>query len=220
MSALNTYPVSFDLGNDTLLCSSAAVNLTIPNNGYSSYEWSAGSNNQSILADTAGVYTVKAYVSGCYVNDTIIITKDTNKYSVIKDSICEGDSLWFGGSFYYNIGNYRDTLLASNGCDSVSTLILEFNKVDSTYIVESICYDDSILFAGSYIYNSGNFIDTLTNALGCDSLVFLNVIGDTVPPVYNCLNNDTDTVYDNCIYTVKDYTLGLTFSDNCSPTVL
>ena len=92
-------------------------------------------------------------------------------------AICDGDSILLGGAFQTAAGVFVDTLVASNGCDSVVTTTLTIDPVFATNDTLSICQGDSALLGGAFQTVSGNYIDTLASNLGCDSVVttFLNV---------------------------------------------
>mgnify|MGYP000559905061 CR=1 FL=1 len=95
--------------------------------------------------------------------------------SSMSQSICAGESFLFGGNSYSTAGQYYDTLVANNGCDSIVTLNLSVLPVPTYQYSESVCDGDSVLFGGAYVYASGNYVDTLTAANGCDSIVTLTL---------------------------------------------
>ena len=59
-------------------------------------------------------------------------------------------------------------------CDSVVTLDLTINQ--STNSSESQLACDSAIWNGNTYYTSGTYYDTLNNAVGCDSIVTLNLL--------------------------------------------
>lgn len=101
------------------------------------------------------------------------------------------DSLvWIDGNTYYtNNTTAKDTLLASNGLDSIISLNL---TIQSNYIItnDTICASDSLFFNGEYISVNGQYFDTLTNINLCDSIVELNLM--VLPVSYTQLY---DTIY-------------------------
>ncbi len=73
-----------------------------------------------------------------------------------------------------------------NSCqDSVTVTVLPTSALT---IDTAVC--DSMLFAGNNITTSGTYYDTLSNAVGCDSIVTLNLTINTSPTVD--LGNDTN----------------------------
>ena len=95
--------------------------------------------------------------------------------------ICEGDSLSVESSIYFLPGNYTDTLINANGCDSIVLTELEYFPMPGSNQAFSICDGDSIEVAGSVYYFSGNYTDTLQNLDGCDSIILteLNILNHT-----------------------------------------
>ncbi|MEX0966298.1 MAG: T9SS type A sorting domain-containing protein [Bacteroidia bacterium] len=72
-------------------------------------------------------------------------------------------------------GVYSDTLLNSSGCDSIITVNLTINQITDSSIQIFFC-DSFISPSNKYIWNSsGIYTDTLLNALGCDSVISVNL---------------------------------------------
>ena len=95
-------------------------------------------------------------------------------------SICQGDSILLGGLFQNSAGVYVDTLSSVFGCDSIIQTTLSVNPVTSTPQNASICTGDSILLGGAYQTAAGIYEDTLTSALGCDSIIQTTLTVNTV----------------------------------------
>ena len=139
----------------------------------------------------AGAYR---YVSAVYYDsllsihscDSIIITNLSVNNSIsntLNFSLCNGDSLFFGGSYLKTPGTYTDMLHAVFGCDSIVTLHLNFNPVHTTFVTPVICAGS---YYGNHFYNlAGNYSDTVNvynNIYGCDSVVIAHL---TVHPAYS-----------------------------------
>lgn len=114
-------------------------------------------------------------ISGC----DSIVTLDLSVQPVLQtdlvDSLCQGDSLFFGNSWLSAAGIYSDTLQSLSGCDSIAVLTLSVNPTPVVQIAETICQGDSILFGGKWRMNTGEFIDTSTTQSGCDSFTVLSL---------------------------------------------
>lgn len=95
-------------------------------------------------------------------------------------SICSGESYAFGGQSYTTSGQYFDTLTAANGCDSIVDLTLTILPVPTTALDQNICDGESYDFGGETYTTTGQYMDTLTAANGCDSIITLTL---TVLPV-------------------------------------
>jgi len=126
--------------------------------------------------NVAGIYKDTLLSSvGC---DSILVQEliINPKFSTpLNQSICQGDSLFLGGSYQYIAGTYYDTLQSIKGCDSVLITSLMVNLKYSINRNDSICYGDSILLANNYQTTVGTYIDNLTTISGCDSLVTTNL---------------------------------------------
>ncbi|MFN8236888.1 MAG: gliding motility-associated C-terminal domain-containing protein [Chitinophagales bacterium] len=125
---------------------------------------------------SAGIYRDTIMSSeGC---DSIVILTVGIKPVIstnISQSICQGQSIVFNGNTLMTTGIYKDTLVTSQGCDSILILSLTVNPAPTTNLNQSICQGSSIIFNGNIITAAGIYRDTLTTSLGCDSFLVLNV---------------------------------------------
>ena len=113
------------------------------------------------------------------------------EFVTIYDTICQGDSVLFNGKYYTQTGIYTDSLQSVFGCDSIVTLHLFVNPTSETIMYDTVCQGDSILFNGKYYTQTGIYTDTLSNTMGCDSMVFFHLtVRDLLPLTVN-LGNDT-----------------------------
>lgn len=181
---------------DTLLnmvgCDSVIIiTLTINNSSSSNISLSACDS----LVSPSGLYTW--YSSGVYqdtitnavgCDSVIVITLTINNSSISNISLSACDSLVSpSGSYtWYSSGIYRDTLLSSNGCDSILVINLTVNYASSSSINVTAC-DSLVSPSGLYTwYSSGVFRDTVLNSSGCDSVITINLTINNSS--YNTLN--------------------------------
>lgn len=106
-----------------------------------------------------------------------VFKKACNSYSYQEGSICEGDSIFIGGSYQTHPGIYYDTLLNSQNCDSVIEFTLSINP---TYFFSEdtlICNGDFYFWQGNNYYDSGLYIAPFSSISGCDSIyeLLLNI---------------------------------------------
>lgn len=94
---------------------------------------------------------------------------------VIDSSICPSNPYFFNGSWRSSSGAYHDTLVNSIGCDSFITLNLTVKPTSNKTIDTAICSGYSFWFKGQSRTATGVYRDTLINALGCDSIIILNL---------------------------------------------
>lgn len=90
--------------------------------------------------------------------------------------ICQGDSVMISQNWESQAGMYSDTLTASNGCDSISSVLLRVSPALVTNTNTFICAGDSILLQNSWQKMAGTYYDTLAAANGCDSVLVTNVL--------------------------------------------
>jgi len=102
---------------------------------------------------------------------TVLDVPETN----LTESICDGETYEVGASDYTASGSYIDTLVAANGCDSIVYLDLTVLDVPETFLTESICQYETYTVGTSDYTNTGSYVDTLTAANGCDSIVSLDL---------------------------------------------
>ncbi len=106
-----------------------------------------------------------------------IVTRITYKYPKFKtidyDTICNGNSYYFGGQWLIAAGIYTDTLTTNCNCDSILELHLHINQNTTGDTNAVVC--NSFSWYGTNHTISGNYTHTLTNHLGCDSVVTLHL---------------------------------------------
>ncbi|MBL4658254.1 MAG: hypothetical protein JKX73_09660 [Flavobacteriales bacterium] len=132
--------------------------------------------------NTAGDY-VDTYIGGdgcdSIVTTTLVVNPTYN--TPVAQTICSNDSILLEGAFQNTAGTYMDTLTSVSGCDSVITTTLTVNPTASSSATVTICDGDSILLGGSMQTSAGSYMDTLTAANGCDSIITTTL---TVNPTF------------------------------------
>lgn len=143
----------------------------------------AGSTSLPDLTGTAtgtlNSFALNGSTSNWIGSDLLITgTGETPLSSSSTLSICQGDTIVFGGNPLFAGGTYTDTLTSSSGCDSVHTLTLSVNPVPMHSITASTC--DFYNFNGDILSAAGIYYDTLVSAAGCDSIVQLTLTVNSV----------------------------------------
>ncbi len=135
---------------------------------------------------------------------SIMVTTSNGVYDTIKDTLCMGQSLNFGGNTYNSTGLYNDTIPLGGGCDSIITLDLFVVPTLQINISDSICDGDLYNFNGNILNTAGTFRDTSNSVYGCDSITILTL---TVLPIYR------DTIHESIctgeMYLFNGYTYGI-----------
>ncbi len=160
--------------------STASINIS----ACDSFNWAA--NNTTYTA--SGVYTVT--ISNTASCDSIITLNLTvNNSHTIMDTVTACNSyLWpIDSNIYTTSGIYMDSNINSVGCDSTHILNLTINNSNTGLYTITAC-DSFIWIDGiTYTTNNNTATHTLTNSVGCDSVVTLNL-------TINNSNTGTDLV--------------------------
>ncbi len=170
---------------DTLIASSgcdsfATTYLTVLPNRSDTVHVEICSNEsyfaQGAFRNTSGLYyDILSAANGC---DSTVVTSLTvlpvRSHST-NAAICEGEFYLAGGAARTISGVYRDTLTASNGCDSVVTTNLTVLPVPIASLNYEMCQGDSFFAAGEYQFAGGIYYDTMTASSGCDSIIVTNI---------------------------------------------
>ncbi len=139
--------------NDNSVLSWNNVNGTLTN-------CNIGVINQSTVGYN---YRAEFIIDHNSVNSTINVTSCNNYVSP------SGNYTWVTS------GVYTDTLVAHYDCDSVITINLTIDNFTYTTINEIHC-NSYVSPSGNYTwYNSGVYVDTLSGANGCDSIININL---------------------------------------------
>ncbi|UTW66124.1 T9SS type A sorting domain-containing protein [bacterium SCSIO 12643] len=211
-----TYTTNNNTAIDTLLSSSGCdsiitLDLTINTTQYttdvisscSNYTWIDGityTSNNNTAVDTL------LSSSGC---DSIVILDLTilqPSSGVEVVTVC--DSYTWNGITYTSSNNTAlDTLINAVGCDSIVTLNLTINNTQ--YVTDIVSACDSYTWIDGITYTSSNntALDTLINAVGCDSIVTLNLTINNTQYVTDIVSAcDSYTWIDGITYTSDNNT--------------
>lgn len=113
-------------------------------------------------------------VAGCDSTITINLTVNQSASSTISPTVCESYSSP-GSNTYTTSGVYMETIPTTSGCDSTITINLTVNNSSSATINES-ALDFYTVPSGDETYtSSGVYMDTISNAAGCDSVLTINL---------------------------------------------
>ena len=154
---------------------SKIINQTICNN--QSYNL-----NGTILTQSGTYYDTIQNHFGCDSFITLhLIVNPISSYSFNK-TICSDDFYLFNNHQLFFSGIYNDTFINHNGCDSFITLHLTVLPSSNKTIYQTICGNNPFLFNGHLLNSTGKYYDTLTNYLGCDSVITLRL---TALPSFN-----------------------------------
>ncbi len=171
-------PVSGGICTDDLL-------LGVPSESGQSYQWYkdgvalVGETNSALLLVSGpgveGSYQlVISNEEGCSLSQDYDLFLPPY-YSDLSLSICEGEALEIEGQTYQTTGYFEQTLMASDGCDSVLRFDLQVLERSYSLLEDNMCEGDSQLFFGTEISEPGSYFQQLTNVSGCDSIIELRL---------------------------------------------
>lgn len=143
-------------------------------------------------------YDTLQSIYGC---DSVLV-KQLNISSSIPQyidslSICDGDSILVFNAYQSQSGDYFDTLQSYLGCDSVVAMNIAVFTPAAYYFVDTVnvCSGDSAMIFTSYEDQTGMYYDSLSNSLGCDSVVAKYLMVETLPTIL--LISTTDEIIGN-----------------------
>lgn len=112
---------------------------------------------------------------GCDSIITIVLTIKYSTSSAITPVVCNSYLSPSNNFTLTSSGIYTDVVLNSVGCDSVITINLTIKNSTSSTITPIAC-DTYTSPSGNYILtSSGFYTDTIANAVGCDSVIVINL---------------------------------------------
>jgi len=106
---------------------------------------------------------------------TINLTISSGSANTINPTACDTYTVPSGDETHTTTGTYMDTVPNSGGCDSVLTINLIIDNSSTSTINPGVC-DSYTVPSGDETYTvAGTYSDTIPNALGCDSVITINL---------------------------------------------
>ena len=98
-----------------------------------------------------------------------------------SSSVAACDTYTWDGQAYTTSGVYTNTYTNTSSCDSLHTLILTVNQSSASDTTITSCDNYTWSVSGQNYTNSGFYSDTLTNLIGCDSILTLELEINPIP---------------------------------------
>ena len=138
-------------------------------------------NDFEISQPKSGVYRRKLQgTNTCDSVATLTLTVLAKQREIVEKTICQGSYFEFNDKKYYTNTIKTDTLYgaASNGCDSIVTLYLTVapilvGETEEVFLCPGATYN----FSAKYpeLKEAGVYTDTIQNAMGCDSVIAVEI---------------------------------------------
>ncbi|MEQ8703753.1 MAG: gliding motility-associated C-terminal domain-containing protein [Phaeodactylibacter sp.] len=175
--ATSTYPVSSPFANcATVICPES----------YATFSTSLCANDSLVLHGqvftvdhpSGQVILVDSSAIGCDSIVSVTVEFLPLPTGSFTGNYCSNETVVIGNTIFdaaQPVGSARLEGAGSNGCDSLVEVALTFLEAPTTALFNDLCPGDTLTFGNELITTAGVFLDTLTAANGCDSLVALEV---------------------------------------------
>jgi hypothetical protein len=181
-------------GNDQTLCAGASVTLSA--SGTNAYTWNNGvQNGVAFIPTVTQTYTVTGTnAQGCSAADQVVVT--VNPLPTVNagndQTVCAGTSVSLSGaganSYTWNNGvqngiafvptgtqSYTVTGTNAQGCSSTDQVLVIVNQQTSSTQTQTTLDSYTWPVNGQTYTQSGTYTSIITNAVGCDSTITLNL---------------------------------------------
>jgi gliding motility-associated-like protein len=112
---------------------------------------------------------------GCDSIINIDLKVKSNSSSNLAIELCAGESFQIGQSNYSREGNYIDTLISQNGCDSIANTNLIIHPTYFQDNVVEICKGETYSIGKNKYQTSGRYYDVIPSIKGCDSTIITSL---------------------------------------------
>ena len=113
--------------------------------------------------------------SGCYTSEPHEVEIITHEVYLGEEIICDGDTIFFGGFALTFEGFFQNNGFAVDGCDSITTLNVVVVQPTFGTVNGQICQGELFELHNISTTTPGNYMDTIPNTYGCDSIITLNL---------------------------------------------
>lgn len=126
---------------------------------------------------------------GCDSVITVELTILNSTFNTITETACEYYISPSGNYTWTTSGNYMDTIPNNAGCDSVITVDLTIHYNTLANLTETACFNYTSP-SGNYTWTtSGIYMDTISTAMGCDSIISIDLTINTVDTTVSIEDN-------------------------------
>lgn len=207
---------NWGLGNDTIMCPDHDLELSA-SGPVTEYVWWDNTHATTHMVDEAGIYTLYAFVNGCWDQDQIFVSYQnltlelgespvlcsTSDSVLLQSNLAFQDYIWSTGatsSYIYGYANEGYSLSATDhvGCVYFDTIVVNYNE-PKVYLGEdlSACITENIILnAGSnfeeYHWSTGEVSEKIVvNETGTYTVYAIDSLG--------CVAEDSvEVIIENC----------------------
>ena len=136
----------------------------------------------SIVSTTIGTKLYTQHLETTYTCDSTVnlyLTVNPVHHIAVDTLVCAGEPFTKYGfdTTFTETGSHTLTYTGLNryGCDSTFTVNITVHPVYQHEIEAAVCYNETYLFNGVTLAESGDYTDTLATVHGCDSIVTLHL---------------------------------------------
>ena len=156
-------------------------------------------NWDGMLLTEEGVFETSYPALGCDSVVFLTLTYAENIEADISTTICEGDTYSLYDLTADATGQYQALYSNPTGCDTLYNIDLIVLESSEYYIQETICDGDTLRFLDIEESTSGLYPTTISNAVGCDSVITVEL---TV--LENKVNNIEASICEGQVYNLLD----------------
>lgn len=189
----NPFPISEFSYETTVTCDSTVVAFTNTSIDGDTTLWNFGDGTTSSAeAPTHAYRTPGTYVVSLTVRDTATMADSTTTqtihvsgitHSTISPTVCDSYTSPSGKVFTQS-GMYLDTILNHWNCDSIITINLTVKYSTTSVDTHTVCDGPFTWIDGNtYTTSNNTATHTIPNAVGCDSVITLNLTVNPLPDV-------------------------------------
>lgn len=182
----NSYKIAFSVQKVTDKSCRDTGSVIFNNPGTSKpYELFINSFPFQNLSNPLNPGNYKAFVVdsvGCKSDTLNFAIQDNFKFyrDTFNRQICNGGSFDFDGTLLTSSGNFTKNYLTKDGCDSTVTVLLAVNPVYEQRFKQEICRGKTVVLNNKTYSQSGVYRDTLQAKSGCDSVLVLELLVESV----------------------------------------
>jgi len=155
---------------------------------YSDFLWSTGDTTASIDIFDSGIYKISVTSkNGCKTTDETYVEIKGDSRSTLDFEICESDTIIFGSEEFHSNNRQGEIVLsgeASNGCDSIIDIQINFLS-NTRFSYDDIVCPDEFIIIESDTFNihrpSGRVVLYAANNNGCDSIIDVDLSFYEIP---------------------------------------